>query len=191
METLLKFLHSVYPLSSELEEHLRNILKTKELKKKDILLNAGNVCKNVYFTKKGLLRCYYLEDGHEICKWFMKEGDVVYSVRSFLMQTPSKEYIQALEDCQLYYIAYHELQNIYKRFIEFNVQRGQLTEKYYLMSDFREDLLRLKKSIDKYKCLLKNYPELLSRVPTQYMASYIAVSPSTLFRLKAKIRQRS
>src|SRR5688572_24409360 len=124
METLLKFLHSVYPLSVELEEHLRKILKIKKLKKKDVLLNAGSICKNVYFTKNGLLRCYYLDDGYETCKWFMKEGDVVYSVKSFLTQSSSSEYIQALEDCMLYYITYQELQAIYNRFIEFNVHRG-------------------------------------------------------------------
>jgi len=189
MDNLIKFLHSVYPMSPVLEDHLRSILKTKQLKKKEFLLKAGTTCKNVYFVQQGLLRCYYLDDGNEICKWFMKEGDVVYSVRSFLRQTASNEYIQALENCELYYITYNELQDIYERFLEFNVQRGKLTENYYLMSDFREDLLRLKKSIDKYKCLLENYPELLNRVPTQYMASYIAVSHSTMFRLKSQIRR--
>ena len=101
MDTLIDFLHSVYPLSTELKEHLAKILKKKELKKKELLLSAGSICRNVYFVSQGLLRCYYLEDG-EVCKWFMKEGDVVYSVRSFLTQTASNEYIQALENCQLY-----------------------------------------------------------------------------------------
>lgn len=188
MDALINFLHSIYPMPVELEEHLRTILKMKLLKKKEALLTAGNTCKNVYFVSRGLLRSYYLNDDNEVSKWFMKEGDVVFAVKSFLTQTPSDEFIEVLEDCKLYYITYHELQNIYKNYMSFNFQRGILTEKYYVLSEERSDTVRLLKPVDRYKFLLKEYPELVGRVQTNYLASYIGVSRSTLYRLKEKVK---
>ena len=58
----------------------------------------------------------------------MKECDVIISVESFFIQQSSKESIQALEDCILYYITYDELQHIYKTFPEFNFIGRVLTE---------------------------------------------------------------
>ena len=191
MDALINFLHSIYPMPPELEEHLRTILKIKLLKKKEVLLTAGNTCKNVYFVSKGLLRSYYLNDDKEESKWFMKEGDVVFAVKSFLTQTPSNESIEALENCELYYITYHELQDIYKNHVSFNFQRGILTEKYYLLSEERSDTARFLKPLDRYKFLLNEYPELVSRVQTNYLASYIGVSRSTMYRLKVKVKLKS
>src|SRR5690349_9583032 len=114
MEELLQFLNSIFPMSTELEEHLRGILKYREIPKKGYLLKAGHTCKTVCFIKKGLLRCFYEKGDTEVCSWFMRDGDVIFAVKSFYSQTPSYESIQALENCELYYITYQELQHIYK-----------------------------------------------------------------------------
>jgi CRP-like cAMP-binding protein len=189
MEELLQFLNSVYPLSPALEDHLRKILKYKEIKSKEYLLKAGHISERVCFITKGLLRCYYEKGDHEVCSWFMREGDVIFAVKSFYSQTPSYESIQALENCELYYITYNELQHIYKTYIEFNVHRGVLTEKYYLLSEERSASMRLHKSPERYQYLLDYHPELVRRVHVKYIASYIGVSLPTMTRLKRKIRK--
>ncbi|OQP53444.1 hypothetical protein A4H97_23655 [Niastella yeongjuensis] len=186
---ILNFLNGVHPMSPELISHLSKILKSKILKRNDFILRAGEVCRHVYFVDEGLLRSFYLKDGNEVCKWFMKENDVVFAVRSFLKQMPSLESIQALENCSLHYITYSELQDIYIRFQEFNVQRGVLTEKYYILSEERNDILLLPAPIERYKFLLNNYPELISRIQLKHLASFLGVSPRTLNRLKLKARK--
>jgi CRP/FNR family transcriptional regulator, anaerobic regulatory protein len=190
MEELFQFLYSIYPMSPELQTHLRTVLKQKTLAKKEFLLKAGRICENVYFVKKGLVRCFYTKDGIDVCSWFMKEGDVVFAVKSFYEQTPSYEAIQALEDCILYYISHKELQNIYKNYIEFNVQRGELTEKYYKLSEERSFSMRMHKSHERYSYLLSNHLELVRRVPLKYIASYIGVSIATMNRLRASAKSK-
>jgi CRP-like cAMP-binding protein len=187
---ILQFLNNVYPLQPELIEHLKKILKIKKLAPKEFLLHAGTTCKHVYFVEKGLLRCFHLKDGEEVNKWFMKEEDVVYAVRSFLTQQPSTESIQALEACTLYYISHSELQDIYRRFKDFMVQRAYLTEKYYIMSEERNDMLLMPQYVERYRFLLDNYPDLVSRVQTKHIASYMGVSLPTMYRLKSKVMQR-
>lgn len=185
METLIKFLHAVYPMSKELEEHLRSILKYKTIRKREFLLKPGRICENVYFIENGLFRCFYIKEDGEVCNWFMREGDVMFAVKSFYSQTPSYEAIQALEDCDVYYITYRELQHIYRHFIEFNVHRGMLTEKYYLLSEDRSFSMRYNRSFDRYKFFKENYSDLISRLSSKDIASYIGVSRATMTRLRS------
>ncbi len=106
MKELLEYLNSIHPVSAKLQEYLLSNLKTKSIPKKDYLLKAKQICKNIYFIEKGLVRCFYVEEEKEVCSWFIKEGDIIISVESFYSQTPSYESIQALEDCIIHYILY-------------------------------------------------------------------------------------
>lgn len=189
MELLIHFLHAVHPMSAALEAHLRVILKIRLFKKNDFLLKAGHTCSNVYFIEQGLFRCYHQRKDNDICNWFMKEGDVMFEVRSFYTQTTSHEFIQALEDCIVYYISYSELKNIYRQFIEFNVHRAILTERYYLQSEERNFVLREYKSKDRYLFFRNKHPELLSRLPAKDIASHIGVSQATMTRLRSHRHQ--
>ena len=187
MNNLLAFLNSIIPLSVELQQHLSIILKQKEYKKKSLLLQAGQISKNIFFIEKGLTRCFYLKETTEVCSWFMKEGDVIISVESFFKQLPSYESVQALEDTLVYYIDYEELQYIYRNFLEFNFIARVLTEKYYTLAEQRLFSLRMQKASERYQHILKNFPELIQRVPSTYLASYLGITLETLSRIKAKL----
>jgi len=185
MEELLNILHSIYPLQEGMVEWLTIHLKVKEIRKKEYLLKSGHVCRNVYFIEKGLLRCFYREDHREICSWFMKEGDVIFSVESFYAQVPSYEFIQALEDCSIYYISYPELQEVYSVFPDFNRHGRILTEKYYRYLWNYTYVTRMKRSGERYENLLKHFPDLAGRVPNKYLASYLGITEETLSRIRS------
>jgi CRP-like cAMP-binding protein len=176
MELLLNFLNSIHELSPALREHLLQVLRTKQFRKKDILLKAGHISRYIYFVEKGILRCYYIRNNVEISSWFMKEGDVIASVESFFRQSESYENIQALEDCTLHYISYEELQFIYKHFPEFNYTGRLLAEKYYTLSEQRLYAMRMMRSQERYDFLLKHNPELFLRVSARQLASYLGIT---------------
>src|SRR6185312_12797113 len=137
MEEVLAYLNSIYHISEEAINYIMENLKEIEIPKKEFILKEGRICYNIYFVKKGLLRCYYIKDDKEISAWFMKETDIIFSVESFLNQVPSRENIQAIEDCTLYFIEYAELQYLYHQCAEFNFVGRVLTEKYYQLSEER------------------------------------------------------
>ena len=186
MEPLLSFLNSVHPLSPPLREHLRSILKHKTLSKKEILLKAGQVCTIIGFIEKGLLRCFYKKGEIDISSWFMKEGDVIVSIESFFEQKRSYESIQALEDCSLHYIEYGELQGIYQEYQEFNFTGRVITEKYYSLWAQQLYGLRMQTAQERYEWLVENFPELVLRVPSKYLASYLGITEVTLSKIKSK-----
>ena len=188
MEKVLNFLNSINQLSEPLIEYLGKNLKTKNLRKKDFLLKKGHVSKDICFINKGLLRCFYIFDDKEVSSWFMKEGDVIVSVESFFKQVESHESIQALEDCVLYYITYDELQFIYRNFQEFNFVGRVLTEKYYALSEQRLYAMRMQSGIDRYTYLMERHNELVQKVPSKFIASYLGVGEVTLSRIKRRLQ---
>jgi CRP-like cAMP-binding protein len=185
MEELIFFLNSIRPLSKDTNDFLMSRLQFVEISKKSFVLREGDVCREIYFVTKGLLRCFYNKNEKDVSSWFMKEGDVVISVESFLKQTKSKENIQALEDCSLYYINYDELQLAYSNFSDFNTIGRILTEKYYLLSEQRLYSLRMQRASEKYLFLLNHFPQILLRVPLKYIASYLGITEETLSRIRA------
>ena len=92
-----------------------------------------------------------------------------------------------MEDCTLIGIGYDELQNMYKKFHEMNFIARVLTEKYYTLSEQRLYSIRMLRAPERYKYLMDNFPELVQRVPSKYLASYLSVSEETLSRIKSKI----
>lgn len=186
MQELLAKLNSVQPLSTGLQEHLKDILKVKEFTKEQFVLRPGRICENIYFVGKGLVWIYYENDDSEICSWFLKEGDIAISVVSFFNQVPSFESIQALEDTEVYYITYNELESIYREYPEFNVVARKLQQYYYVLKELRGYSIFSKKAEERYQYLHQYHADLIDRIPDKYLAAYLGMNPSTFSRNKSK-----
>ncbi|MEM1121904.1 MAG: cyclic nucleotide-binding domain-containing protein, partial [Bacteroidota bacterium] len=87
-------------------QDLERVYRIKQLKKGDFLVTAGKVCREMNFLNKGNCRTYNLKDGKEITTNFFFAGSLVSDYSSFVQQTPSYEYIQALTDCEVIYFSY-------------------------------------------------------------------------------------
>lgn len=186
MENLMDFLDSIYPLSVGLRNQLTAIIKFKKLPKKALLLKPGIVSRGIYFIHKGLMRAYYEKEGNEVSSWFMKEGDVCVSIESFYDQVESYEFIQAIEDSELFFIDYNELESIYSQFTEFNTIGRVLTIKYLKLWSQQLYGIRMQSAADRYQWLLKEHRELVMRVPQKYIASYLDITPETLSKIRSK-----
>jgi signal-transduction protein with cAMP-binding, CBS, and nucleotidyltransferase domain len=190
LTSLLNLLDSIHPLSDELKNYFIQTIKIKEIPRKKYLLKAGHINSTISFIQKGLFRCYQVNDKEEVSTWFMKEGDVIISVSSFYNQKVSTEYIHALEDSVIYYVSYSELMHIYREYIEFNYNARVLTEKYHTQWVDYTDAMRRKNAGDRYEWMLNNYPELIQRVPSKYLATYLNMNEVTLSRIKGKARRK-
>lgn len=186
MINIFQYLESIHPLPEGLPEHLERVLKKKTLSRREYLLRAGQVCRSIYFIEKGLLRCYAVQGTTEVCSWFMKEGDICISVESFFRQQYSHENIQALENAEVQYMNYEELQHIYKEYPDFNYTARVLTEKYYLLSEQRLLAMRMRRSHERYAWMMEYFPELLQRVPAKYIASYLGITEVMLSTIKGR-----
>ena len=185
MHSVIPFLNEIFPLSDDCISELGCIIQEARFKKRSFLLKAGQVCTNIYFIQTGLIRSYTTHGNKQRCSWFMKEGDIIISIKSFYNQARSIEYIQALEDSTLSYISFSNLEKIYRKYLEFNFVGRMLTQKYYQLWDDRLKTLH-ESAAERYVWLRDNHPELVQRVSTDDIASYLGISREHLQRIKYK-----
>lgn len=186
MEALLHYLDSIRSLSPELKDYLQRVLKERVLHKKEFLLKAGHICRHICFIQQGLFRCFYVREDHDVCSWFMREGDVIISVESFFDQKESYESIQAIEESLVYFIEYNQLEYAYRQFPEFNFIGRVLLQKYYKLSEQRLYSLRMQRGLDRYDHLIRHHGEIVLRVPSKFIASYLGISEAHFSVIKSK-----
>lgn len=186
MDNLLQLLNSIAPLSVPLEEYIKRILRKQVFKKRDYILQAGQISNKIHFIDSGLVRCFFDKNDQEICIWFMESNNVIISVESFLCQRKSYQYIQALTDCVTWSITYDQLQDTYKKYPEFNLHRAVLLEKYYVESEKRQRLLSMNTAAERYAHLMETNPEMTLHIPSKYIASYLNIEEAYFSRIKAK-----
>ena len=178
-------LSSIIEIDDKEWEYFSKTLEVKEIKKKEIILQAGAICKNVYFVNSGLLRIFFTDkNGRESTFHFVPELDFATDYESFLQHTPSKYYIQALEDTQVVIISNEMVLAGYKK-LRYGEKLGRiLSEKYFILYCKKIQALYTLTPIERYKEMNKLFPSVLQRVPQHYIASYLNISSVHLSRLK-------
>lgn len=189
MEKVLNFLDHIALLEPGLRDYLKDKLRTKHLDKGAILLREGDIADEISFIVKGVIRGFRtMKNDTEKTSWFMREGDVFISIRSFLTRKPATETLQTLEPCIIVRLTYAELMLAYKKYPSFHRHRAELLEKYYLLSEEREDMRQQKNKTDRFRFLLEHYPDLINRVPDKYLASFIDTTPQYFSELKRRFK---
>ncbi len=178
--------NKIEPISPALENDIRQQTEVVFFRKKSIILELGRVCRHCYFGMTGLVRGYYVPDsGEDITSWFMKEGDIIISVQSFFRQVPSREVLEALEDTVCISLEYGRLKALYRQYPVFNNIGRELTEEYYIQMETRAISLRMDDAKVRYDRLLEQHPDIVNRVPLQYIASYLGIDAATLSRVRS------
>jgi CRP-like cAMP-binding protein len=189
VEDLINYLCSLHPLPlpEALKERLRQIVRVKTIKKKEHLLRAGNICRHIYFIKRGLLRCYFFNDNDkEVTGWIFGEKKAVVAVHSFYKQVEGFEYIHALEETEVFYISYGELMDIYLEFPEFCYVALRLTVEYLIFWSSQSCNSRRLNARQRFDLMMNSAEcSLFNMVPLKYLASYLDMLPETLSRLRS------
>ncbi len=187
LSPLLKLLTGIKPLGKELHDALLNNFHEQQINEGTILLHEGDVCNKLWFLADGLLRSYHNIGNREITSRIMFKNHIVISPGSFFTQTPATESIEALADSTLVTLSFAGLQDIYKKFPEFNYHTRIITEQYFYKQEQRLYMLRKKEATAKYKYFLENYSDYLKDIPQKYIASFLNIAPETLSRTRSKL----
>lgn len=158
----------------------------KTLKKGDFLLKTGQLSANLCFLNNGLLRIYAQTESREVTQWIATSGYFVTDLSNLLFDAPARWNIQALVDCELYYLS----QEDYKKLGETLVSWHKM-EKMFLAHCFStlEDRIfsHLAMSAEeRYHFFYEQQKELFIELPQHYLASILGMSPETFSRIRKK-----
>lgn len=186
-ERLFAVFSQFHPLSQSLKDAIVSHSKLIDASKKELLLSEGEKSDKIYFIVKGAIRIYYLnKDGHEKNTWFLFENELVVSVHSFFASQASFEYVKTMEDCSLIVLSRKKLEQLYEKFLSFNIIGRKLTELYYIRNEAQANSLRMHSAKERYGQLLASQPQILQRVSLGHIASYLGISAETLSRIRSQ-----
>ncbi|MFP2997822.1 Crp/Fnr family transcriptional regulator [Spongiivirga sp. MCCC 1A20706] len=162
-------------------------LSIKEVDAGEYLLRQGKICKHIAFIESGLFRLYYLNDGKEVTNCFCKENTLTTSYSSLILQKPSDIAIQAIEPSRLIILSNDSLQKLYKTH-SFWQQLGRIAaENEFITTEEHNRFLKDVSATNRYQLLLEKDKQLLQRVPLNYLATYLQITPETLSRIRNKL----
>jgi CRP-like cAMP-binding protein len=164
---------------------LNTVLKHRKLRKRQYLLQAGDICKADTFILKGCLRSYTVDDkGHEHIAMFGVEGWWISDFYSFLTGAPATQHIDALEDSEVLYIEKSDLERLYT-----DVPKFERLFRILLQNAFIANQQRILAGIsqtaeERYLAFIQKYPNLEQRIPQHQIASYLGIAPETISRIR-------
>lgn len=178
-------------LLSEAEQKLvKTFFSPKKIRKRQYLLQEGNICRHLAFVEKGLLRSYNVDDkGIEHMIHFAWEGWWMADMLSFLSIEPSTYDIDAIEDSELLLISRSDFEEmllkvpVMERYFRILFQNNIISKERRLISSISNS------AEEKFINLSVTNPELIKRIPQQLVASYLGITPETLSRIKNKLNK--
>jgi CRP-like cAMP-binding protein len=191
-------------MHAQLQSHLSKLIELKateaeafskaftlrKLKRKEILLHEGEVCKYTAFILKGCLRYFYNVEGQEHTGQFFFENSWYTDYESFLSEKPSKQNIEALEKTEILLLQKKDLEKLYETYPKFERFGRLMAENAYLgVRKKNENLVNLSPE-DRYLKLVKERPKVIERVAQHYIASFLGIQPQSLSRIRKRILEQ-
>ncbi|MCI1780013.1 MAG: cyclic nucleotide-binding domain-containing protein [Bacteroidales bacterium] len=191
-DTLKQAFRSKSYISEEDWQYVRSQLGIRQFSKNDYYLNAGETERRIGFITRGSFKWYYINNkGEEINFYFFFDNDFVVDFGSFLTQTPSRQYIRAMEDSEVILLPeYEKIIEAYEFSHKWSEFGRKIAESVYLISSNRVQDLLFKSAEERYLQLLEEHPDILRRVSLSNIASFLGIQGPSLSRIRKRISKR-
>jgi CRP-like cAMP-binding protein len=184
-EPLLEYFGRLYTLSEEEKELIKTKFHSRLFRKRQYVLQEGNICTHFNFVVRGCLRSYKIDEkGNIHILQFAPENHWINDLGSFHSIKPSALNIDALEDTVVLQISRDDLISLYIKAPKFDRIFRILTENGFIR--LQERLLHNITSTaeERYQSFMDIYPQLANRLSQVQIASFIGVTPEFLSRIR-------
>lgn len=187
LKELKNHINKIVSLNEEEWNVLNNGLKRVSYSKGDLILTEGKHCDFVGFLESGLFRFYIIKEGNEKTTDFFFPLDFFSDYRSFLTNTPTNFNIEAIRPGVMWKLKKFDMNEFYKKSINFNKLGRIIAEQLFLTKALRLDSFLTDTPKDRYLDLLNKDPKILQSVPQYMIASYLGITPESLSRIRKRI----
>jgi CRP-like cAMP-binding protein len=190
-DLLLNSIQSKIAMAEDERKHLLTFFFPKKIKKRQYVLNAGDVCQHLIFVERGLLRSFYADDkASEHVVQFAPEGWWITDMGSFFSGEAALYNIEAIEDTEMLLLprTSHDMMMdalpVMERYFRLLLQNSLVATQQRVIRSMKDT------AEDRYRTLIHDYHDIANRAPLHDIASYLGITPETLSRVRRQLSQR-
>jgi CRP-like cAMP-binding protein len=185
LDKFIQYLTDKISLSDEEIKQITQVAIQKKIRKRQLLLQEGDVWKYNAFVGNGFLRTYSIDNkGNEHILNFSPENYWSGDRESLMTGNPSRFNIEAIEDTDVVLITKENFDLLCRNILQLNDLVNAILHKSFVVSQDRIHAGISLSAEEKYQKFLNQYPQIVNRVPQHMIASYIGITPETLTRIR-------
>lgn len=179
------YLEKNFNLSSKEIIKIVTCFKPLMLDNGDYFLDEGKISDSMGFVVKGVMRTHRIDDNaNDVTTFFFKQNQFFGNLDSYMNERPSHVNIQAITKCKLLIIKKDEAEKLYKVLPAWAYIFNKLIQSTLLQKITNQNTLLTSTAKEKYETFLQKNGDIVVRVPLQYIASYLGITPQSLSRIR-------
>ncbi|RFS17028.1 Crp/Fnr family transcriptional regulator [Emticicia sp. C21] len=191
MQALIDHFKQILPLDDDELALLDGRVNARKIKRKQMILQEGFVCKHYTFVVEGCFKMYGVDDkGYEHNIQFAAEGDWIADIGSFHSKKPSKLFIEAIEPAEILQIEIKDLYFLYNNIAKLNRIFKVIIENKFVELQNRVLQNFSSTAEQRYLSFLEQYPNLANRLPNTQIASYLGITPEFLSKIRKDLMKK-
>jgi CRP/FNR family transcriptional regulator len=183
---LIKQIRKYLELDDNSIEILNKYFKPITYKKKEFLLNEGQVCRSLYFVEKGCLRMFFINKKTEQITQFAIENWWISDFFSFTDNKPSTYFIQTVENSEILSFDMFTFEAMLKELPQMERYFRIIMQRAVAASQLRIKYMFELSKEEFYLHFCNSFPEFVQRVPQYMIASYLGLTPEYVSELRKK-----
>ncbi|HAA12611.1 MAG TPA: hypothetical protein DCE41_13325 [Cytophagales bacterium] len=174
-------------INTEWDEFLSH-LELKMATKREIIFRQTDICDSVIYILEGIAASEYNKDDKVVISRFFQPGNLCTNLESVTSKTIQSDNVIAITNVRYVVMPFDYFMNLYLYSDKVGI---------FLRKKILEHLMEAKSFINiktstvtevQYSFIEENYPEIIERTPSKYIAAFIGITPEALSRF---LKQRS
>ena len=187
---ILKNISKHISLTDEEADYFTSLLTAKQVKRKEVLLHAGQICRCINYVHSGALRAYYVDkNGDETSIMFAIPDWWVTDIYSFSTQKPAVMHIDALQPSEILQLQRTDLEKLFIEIPKFEKFFRIIMQNSYVREQLRSIQNLSLTAEERYLNFVEKYPAFIQHIPQKQIASYLGITPEFLSAIRQKLRK--
>lgn len=184
-DLILKNVAKHIDLDKEEEILFTSFLLLKEIPKKALILQKGQVCKFISYVHSGTLRAFHVDkDGKESTIMFAAADWWVTDMFCFLNEKPAMMYIEAIENSCIFQLSKEHLEKLF-----YHIPKFERFFRILMQNAYTREQLRIIENLsltaeNRYDSFMTKYPHIAKAVTQKQIASYLGITPEFLSAIR-------